>query len=473
MALINCPECGKQISNKASACPNCGFPIKNIGEIVASETEQGQEEEKIPVKQQVIQADSTEAPQQDATQGLPQEDNRDTQQKADEGAAEPAPKKSKKKFIIVLLLLAGIVIAVLYYIGVLGGMAGKYKLVSVTVKDSKNAITRTATDLRTDYYLLLKSDGTGYIYGNTIEHTINWSDSSMTMHGLDVFFERSGRKITITVDYSPLDAKEIWVFQRTTESIPDPPANNNRASESNAPTTQHNPSAARSTQTTQTVNREVNKKYVGTYIGEHGCVLVLLSNGKTLFYQSGSKNGVRVGGSWKVESNRLKWTNPGILCEVYAVLSGNDQVEFWFEAGNRYLWLDEGYSKVSDSDKQLTAEEYDKMMIESGINISDTASGKDENTKTKSSATADDKKNTIDYGEFLKEFEKYVDEFAAFMEKYKKNPNDVQLAMDYANFLMEFSEKIQEIDEIDTSRLSSNDLETYNRIMKKLGSISY
>ena len=26
MALINCPECGKQISDKAEACPYCGLP---------------------------------------------------------------------------------------------------------------------------------------------------------------------------------------------------------------------------------------------------------------------------------------------------------------------------------------------------------------------------------------------------------------------------------------------------------------
>ena len=29
MALIICPECGKQISDKAAACPNCGCPITN------------------------------------------------------------------------------------------------------------------------------------------------------------------------------------------------------------------------------------------------------------------------------------------------------------------------------------------------------------------------------------------------------------------------------------------------------------
>lgn len=30
MALIKCPECGKEISDKASACPNCGNPMDKI-----------------------------------------------------------------------------------------------------------------------------------------------------------------------------------------------------------------------------------------------------------------------------------------------------------------------------------------------------------------------------------------------------------------------------------------------------------
>lgn len=29
MALIKCPECGKQVSDKAGSCPNCGCPIAN------------------------------------------------------------------------------------------------------------------------------------------------------------------------------------------------------------------------------------------------------------------------------------------------------------------------------------------------------------------------------------------------------------------------------------------------------------
>lgn len=30
MSLIKCPECGKEISDKASSCPSCGYPINNI-----------------------------------------------------------------------------------------------------------------------------------------------------------------------------------------------------------------------------------------------------------------------------------------------------------------------------------------------------------------------------------------------------------------------------------------------------------
>ncbi len=29
MALINCPECNKDVSEKADSCPNCGYPIRN------------------------------------------------------------------------------------------------------------------------------------------------------------------------------------------------------------------------------------------------------------------------------------------------------------------------------------------------------------------------------------------------------------------------------------------------------------
>lgn len=36
MALINCPECNKEISDKANVCPSCGFPIGNTNSQLSS-----------------------------------------------------------------------------------------------------------------------------------------------------------------------------------------------------------------------------------------------------------------------------------------------------------------------------------------------------------------------------------------------------------------------------------------------------
>ena len=34
MALINCPECNKEISDSARKCPHCGYPLKEEVEVV-------------------------------------------------------------------------------------------------------------------------------------------------------------------------------------------------------------------------------------------------------------------------------------------------------------------------------------------------------------------------------------------------------------------------------------------------------
>ena len=50
MALITCPECGKQISDKALSCPNCGLPLSQDTQIGVSENKQ----EEINTTEQII-----------------------------------------------------------------------------------------------------------------------------------------------------------------------------------------------------------------------------------------------------------------------------------------------------------------------------------------------------------------------------------------------------------------------------------
>lgn len=53
MALISCPECGNQVSDRAHQCPNCGYPIEKIGVMQkVKETEVVQiDDEKVDVEQ--------------------------------------------------------------------------------------------------------------------------------------------------------------------------------------------------------------------------------------------------------------------------------------------------------------------------------------------------------------------------------------------------------------------------------------
>ena len=47
MALINCPECGKEISDKAVSCPNCGCPITELQNTESVKEDENIKNEKI------------------------------------------------------------------------------------------------------------------------------------------------------------------------------------------------------------------------------------------------------------------------------------------------------------------------------------------------------------------------------------------------------------------------------------------
>ena len=58
MAMINCPECGKEISDKAAACPNCGCPINGSA---ATNTDRSEETAKfIDLAVKAIQGQNSE-----------------------------------------------------------------------------------------------------------------------------------------------------------------------------------------------------------------------------------------------------------------------------------------------------------------------------------------------------------------------------------------------------------------------------
>ena len=41
MALIKCPECGGQVSDKAPACIHCGYPLHKKNDVAEEDTKKG------------------------------------------------------------------------------------------------------------------------------------------------------------------------------------------------------------------------------------------------------------------------------------------------------------------------------------------------------------------------------------------------------------------------------------------------
>lgn len=84
MPLINCPECGKQVSDKAPTCPNCGFALNSISSNGATSDTEGT---------QSNQTESVTEKQKDGSSNEAQDNNKlpDTQMK------RPAQEKQKNK----------------------------------------------------------------------------------------------------------------------------------------------------------------------------------------------------------------------------------------------------------------------------------------------------------------------------------------------------------------------------------------
>ena len=84
MPLINCPECGKQVSDKAPTCPNCAFPLNSISSNEATSDTEGTQSD---------QPESVTEKQKDGFSNEAQNNNKlpDTQTK------KPAQEGQKKK----------------------------------------------------------------------------------------------------------------------------------------------------------------------------------------------------------------------------------------------------------------------------------------------------------------------------------------------------------------------------------------
>ena len=87
-----------------------------------------------------------------------------------------------------------------------------------------------------------------------------------------------------------------------------------------------------------------------------------------------------------------------------------------------------------------------------------------ESTEKQSSATGG-----VDYElkDMLDSYEAFIDEYVAFMEKYKNSDDAASMLMDYSSYMQQYADLMQKINSVDTSNLSAADYAYYIEVTSR------
>ena len=93
--------------------------------------------------------------------------------------------------------------------------------------------------------------------------------------------------------------------------------------------------------------------------------------------------------------------------------------------------------------------------------------------------SAEASSNGIEWKQFLRDYEEWVDKYIEITKKYKNNPTDMSILSDYTNMMTELTEWYDKIDEVqsDLESASPGELAEYSselaRIAGKLSKVAY
>ena len=139
MALIKCPDCGKEISDKATACIHCGCPIEENKEIEKSKTE-----EKI-----AKEPDTTKIAEEPKNSDSPEEPKKVESKTNTEYVNVPVVNKKVAKKILIFLSL---IIIAIFLIIIATKNGGKAIKVDISMNSWYGSIDNILDDFGIDFY---------------------------------------------------------------------------------------------------------------------------------------------------------------------------------------------------------------------------------------------------------------------------------------------------------------------------------
>lgn len=179
MALIKCPECGKEISDQATSCPNCGYPINNTKKEMAENPQSNSDDAEVQQMEVVSVANSS---------------------------PELPKKKNTKRIILLIAAIACVCLVVFGFVRMQQGTAAKnllsdmegcwyrpYENIARTLEISSDEIIVSAKsgfdsvdEQAETYYLDVKGKNGDTIYASAYddaykEYTITFNDDKTEM----------------------------------------------------------------------------------------------------------------------------------------------------------------------------------------------------------------------------------------------------------------------------------------------------
>lgn len=136
------------------------------------------------------------------------------------------------------------------------------------------------------------------------------------------------------------------------------------------------------------------------------------------------------------------------------------------------------YSLSDASDEmEETEEAKETETTENSKSVKKTESTQKENTKKekKQASEKKDEKVNADFKKMMDSYEAFFDKYIKFMKKYENSDDVAGMLNEYTEYMTEYADYIQKLDEIDTDELSVADAAYYAevqaRIYKKLSEI--
>ena len=147
MALIKCPDCGKEISDKAKNCIHCGCPIEESKEPELPKSEEEKEEK--PEKPVVEESDTNKTPEETKNNDTPEETKEVESKTNTEYVNIPVVNKKVDKKILISL---SVIIIAIFLITVATKNGSKAIKVDISMNSWYGSIDDILDNFGIDFY---------------------------------------------------------------------------------------------------------------------------------------------------------------------------------------------------------------------------------------------------------------------------------------------------------------------------------